>query len=213
MRVLIADDHDLFRETLVLYLNRYKSDIEITLAKDFFDVLEYSQQSKEFDLIILDLCMPGMNGLDGLKACKQHFPNIPVTIMSGMAQPSEISMSLELGAAGFFPKTLSGKAFIKAIELVMEGERFAPMDYKPPPPHPYTPPPKTIRFNTPHLTHREKDVLAQLITGASNQDIADLLELKSVTIKLHVRNICRKLSAKNRTQAALIGNNLLQPKA
>lgn len=215
MRLLLADDHTLFRDALTLYLNRLRAGADMALAKDYHEVQEIMQKSPEFDLVILDLCMPGMNGFDGLKDFVKKWPKTPVAIISGVADKWEVEESLRLGARGFFPKTLSGKALVQAIELIIAGEKFQPVNYTPPPPHNTSQQAhitdesgKTLKRDDVKLTPREKDVLEYLIQGLSNQQIADKMELQVVTIKLHIRGICRKLSAQNRTQAALRAQEL-----
>jgi len=216
MRLLLADDHTLFRDALTLYLNRLRTNADMALAKDYHEVKEIMAKSPEFDLVILDLCMPGMNGFDGLKDFVKNWPKTPVAIISGVADKWEVEESIRLGARGFFPKTLSGKALVQAIELIIAGEMFQPVNYTPPPAHNSTTTQaqitdetgKTLRREDIKLTPREKDVLEYLVQGLSNQQIADKMELQVVTIKLHIRGICRKLAAQNRTQAALRAQEL-----
>lgn len=222
MKILIADDHTLFRDTLTMYLKRMNKGYEVELAEDLNHAYGLMDESdgKKYDFVILDLCMPGMNGFEGLDKFKNSWPDVPVAIISGVAQVWEVSQSIQHGAAGFFPKSMSGQSLIHAIELVMTGEKFVPIEYIAPPVHNPEAPGGHPQYNLSdrpqhhyQLTQRENDVLKFLIKGASNQDIADALKLQIVTIKLHVRSICRKLGAKNRTQAALFAreNNLVKP--
>lgn len=201
MHLLLADDHTLFREALAHYLARHRPDMRLTLAADCREAETLLEKTPGIDLAILDFCMPGMNGLDGLKRLRKRWPKIPVAIISGVADADDMKDALAAGAIGFFPKSLSGAALIGAIELTLTGERFAPADF--------VSPPSSVRrasaqgIALPHLTPREQDVLSHLLTGATNQEIAKALDLQEVTIKLHIRGLCRKLDAKNRTQAAL----------
>lgn len=216
MHILVADDHRLFLEMCEAYVTRKRPDIQITTAKDLQTAIDAAANHDDLDLAVMDLCMPGMHGADGVAKFKQQFPNLPLAIMSGVAHQSDIDQTMQAGAIGFFPKTMSAQALISAMELVYSGEIFVPVDYQPPPElHPQN---RLKDINAQahfqaediHLTKREKDVVAFLIEGASNQDIADALGLQLVTVKLHVRGICRKLSAKNRTQAALRAKELLK---
>ncbi len=228
MKILIADDHTLFRDTLNTYLERLDRNYDIDLAADLDGAVSHIKNSRDeaYDIVILDLCMPGMNGFEGLKQIKSDYPDLIVAIISGVAQDWEVSEALQNGAAGFFPKAMSGRALVHAIELVSAGERFVPVEYIAPPVHNPKRPNSTFEQSEPaykkaggfsdqsqaqfDLTRRENDVLRLLSDGSSNKDIADALGLKIVTIKLHVRSICRKIGAKNRTQAALYAhkNNL-----
>ena len=210
MKILIADDHTLFRDILTTYLERLNKGFQIELAEDLDNAISILEDNEEddYNLVILDLCMPGMNGYEGLRQVKSKWPEQKVAIISGVAQPWEVGQSVQYGASAFFPKSMSGEALVHAIELVLAGEKFIPIEYMAPPVHsPAHPVPHLEKENRPQnhyqLTKRENDVLKYLIRGASNQEIANGLDLQIVTIKLHVRSICRKLGAKNRTQAAL----------
>lgn len=225
MRLLIADDHALFRDAMTQYVERSYPGSTVDTASnldDAFKLLNHITEPPE--LVLLDLNMPGMMGLTGFSKFRETYPKIPVALLSGMAEPEDIQRAMDLGAIGFFPKTLSGRALLKAIELVLTGEKFIPVDSKTNgllPSYyndetlnkmPVNLPLKTLASastNTPaaahriHLTPRENDVLICLCRGQSNKDIARNLGLQDVTIKLHVRSICRKLEVTNRTQAVL----------
>ncbi len=218
MKLLLADDHTLFRDSLVQYIERASVDTQVSVAKDFYQAYEYMQVNDNQDLVILDLRMPGMNGLDGLKKMREGFPDTPVALMSGVAEVHDVKAAIDLGAVGYFPKTLSGKALLNAIQVVLGGAVFIPVEEGQSnaimPSHygdRVTPSyggmlqsAEQDVQNEFHLTPREFDVLRHLLTGASNKDIAEALGVQVVTVKLHVRGICQKLNAKNRTQAALI---------
>ena len=218
MKLLLADDHTLFLVLLVQYIERSDPEAKVSVAKDFYGAYEHMQKDGKQDLILLDLRMPGMDGLQGFEKMRESFPETPVALMSGIAEPEDVRAAMDLGAVGYFPKTLSGKALLQAIGRVSEGEIFIPTDHKtqqPMPAYYNDMPPKPAATNNASspannsgkdfkLTPREHEVLEYLMTGASNKEIANHLGLKVVTVKLHVRGICRKLEAKNRTQAALI---------
>lgn len=216
MRLLIADDHTLFRDALATFIQRSEPESEVFTAKDLAEALDLLKKDSDIDLILLDLRMPGMDGLEGFKVLKQQYSDIAVVLMSGVAEREHIKAAMNLGAVGYFPKTLTAKALIKAIHLVLAGEIFMPLDPKT---HDVMPsyfgdlpvPPKTNGHNSTisndsdsPLTPREINVLEELLKGASNKDIARMLDLQVVTVKLHIRGICRKLGAKNRTHAALL---------
>lgn len=225
MKILLADDHTLFRDALVQYLERAEPDMRITLAKDYNEAEKILERDAFFSLVILDLRMPGMNGLNGLENIRENHPELRVALMSGVAEPEDVQAAIEMGAVGYFPKTLSGKALLQAIQLVLSGEHFIPLDQKTNRVMPsyYGDAPAAISSakegalhkDTPvktlqdiKLTPRENEVLQYLMDGASNKDIARDLGLQVVTVKLHVRGICRKFSAKNRTQAAMRAKEL-----
>lgn len=129
MKLLLADDHTLFRDALVQYIKRSDIEAEVSVAKDMDGVLKLMQQEPDQDLVLLDLRMPGMNGMQGFKEMQDKYPDVRVGLMSGVAEVEDVRAAMNLGAVGYFPKTLSGKALLKAIQLVLEGERFVPIDH------------------------------------------------------------------------------------
>ncbi len=216
MKLLLADDHTLFRDALVQFLERIAPDARVAVAKDMQGVFEIMAHDAAFDLVLLDFRMPGMDGLKGLEKLRKDYPDVPVALLSGLAEKTHVEKAMELGAAGFFPKTMSGRALLGGIQKILDGGHFIPIDHKTRQIMPsyyddgsggYTG--STSYDEAMHevgetrLTPREKEVLSHLLNGASNREIAIALELQVVTIKLHVRGICRKLGARNRTQAAL----------
>jgi DNA-binding NarL/FixJ family response regulator len=201
MRILLADDHVLVRDALKSYIERLADDAAVIVASSFPEAFALAERDAALDLVILDLRMPGMNGLEGLTRMRKLRPSTPVVIISGLARPQDITDAMTAGAAGFFPKTLNGAALVSAVRLVLAGERFVPSTD-----HAGNGVDGEARVEdeaTSSLTNREREVLDLLTKGMSNKEIARQLELQEVTIKLHVRGICRKLGAKNRTQAAL----------
>jgi DNA-binding NarL/FixJ family response regulator len=228
MKLLLADDHTLFRDALVHYIRRAEPDACVLVAKDIAEAMKImAEQDILPDLVMLDYLMPGMNGLKGLAEMRAAYPDVPAVLMSGIASGKTVDDALEMGAMGFFPKTLSGKALLGAIQVVLAGERYLPIERESnevmpsyygvlediidsPPPREAVSAPYEIEASTANgysLTDREREVLSHLLGGVSNKEIARALDLQVVTVKLHVRGICRKLGAKNRTQAALMARD------
>lgn len=224
MKLLIADDHTLFRDALVQYIKRGHEGCEVVVTKDFHDAYEHVQNDQTFDLVILDLRMPGMDGMDGFEKIRTEYKDLKVALMSGVAEPQDVEKAMGLGACAYFPKTLSGKALVQAIQSVLEGEIYLPIQETNGKIMPsYYADEKRANFsygglaesqeklspeNEYGLTPREKEVLEFLARGEANKEIANALGLQVVTVKLHVRGICRKLDANNRTQAALKATQL-----
>ena len=198
MRILIADDHDLLRETLSMFLASEGS-IDTALASTLDAALDLIQSEEKFDLIMLDYNMPGMAGLNGLKRAMEASGGSPVALLSGVASRSVAEEALSFGAAGFVPKTLAAKTLVNAVRFMAMGEKYAPIDFM-------TADDPTVAPNplAQKLSRRELQVLEGLSKGKSNKEIARDLDLQEPTIKLHVKTLYRKIGAANRTQAALI---------
>lgn len=197
MRVLIADDHDLVRGALCAMLAQ-EPDIETLEAATLDGALELLRAGP-VDLVLLDYGMPGMAGLDGLARCRVANPGGHVALISGVAPREVAQAALAAGAVGFLPKTLAAKSLVNAVRFMASGERYAPVDFMTAetpaaPPHPLAA----------RLSPRERDVLDGLARGLANKEIARELGLQEPTVKLHVKTLCRKLEARNRTHAAMI---------
>ncbi len=210
MKLLIADDHTLFRDALINYIERADPSCSVSVAKDLYQVIDILEQNNHYDLVLLDLRMPGMDGMNGFETMRERFSDVKVALMSGIAEPEDVKKALNLGAVGYFPKTMSGKALLRGVGTVVKGKIFVPegSDGENVMPSYYGSGSETEHYNetvadVSSFTDREREVLSFLVEGASNKEIANALGLKVVTVKLHVRGVCRKLEAKNRTQAAL----------
>ena len=201
MKILIADDHDLLRDTLVMFLER-EGGIECVTAPNLESTLAIVTAEGPFDLIILDYNMPGMSGLNGLKKALMHDGTQKVALLSGIATRSVAEEALAMGAAGFVPKTLSAKSLINAVRFMAMGEQYAPIDFMTAEDEAKVPNPLAEK-----LSRRELQVLEGLSKGKSNKEIARDLDLQEPTIKLHVKTLYRKIGAGNRTQAALIAKD------
>jgi DNA-binding NarL/FixJ family response regulator len=197
MRILIADDHDLVRDALSAYLGQ-EGGFEISLAGDFAAAARLIEDDGPFDLVLLDYSMPGMDGLAGLARARDLNEGRPVAIMSGMATRAIAQEALDAGAAGFLPKTIPARSLVHAVRFMAAGETYAPVAF-------FTAEEKTdVHPLAAQLSERELSVLEGLCRGLANKEIARELALQEVTIKLHVKTLCRKLEARNRTHAAMI---------
>lgn len=188
MRILLADDHDLVRDALAALLVSHDASASVVSVSDLPAALDEVRGNAPFDVVILDLHMPGMEGLSGVRRMLETHRGA-VALMSGAARPDDVRAALDLGVKGFIPKTLSGKALINAVRLVAAGETYAPAS--------------VFRETDPAggaLTARELQVLGQLRHGTANKEIARVLGITETTVKLHLRGIGEKLDAKNRVE-------------
>jgi two-component system, NarL family, nitrate/nitrite response regulator NarL len=191
-RILVADDHDLVRETIAAYLEAEGFE-EVQTASDVARALTLVAQAP-FDLILVDYDMPGMQGLTGLARLIAANKPRPVSLISGAISSETAAEALEMGAAGFVPKTLGSRNLVAAVKAMLAGEVFAPVSMIP-------------KGSEGLLSGRELDVLRGICAGKSNKEIARDFGLQEVTVKLHVKTMSRKLNAKNRTHAAMIARD------
>lgn len=200
MRLLLADDHDLVLETLASFLSS-EGGFEVETCNSLEAACDKIGNDIAYDLVLLDYSMPGMNGLEGLERAIAASFGRPVAIMSGTANKSVAQDAIDAGAIGFLPKTMAAKSLVNAVKFMAMGEQYVPLDFL------------NADDSTPtaplakKLSEREMQVLGGLCRGLSNKELARELDLQEVTIKLHVKTLCRKLDAKNRTQAAMIGKD------
>lgn len=200
MKILIADDHELVRDTLAAFLEK-ENDIEVTSVEDLTAAIKTIKGGIRFDLVLLDYSMPGMNGLDGLEQAIEESIGRPVAVMSGTAPKAIAQEALDKGAIGFLPKTMGAKSLVNAVRFMVAGETFVPVKFMTE---------EVVEDINPlakGLSARELDVLNGLCRGLANKEIARELALQEVTIKLHVKTLSRKLDAKNRTHAAMIAKD------
>ncbi|CAA7613845.1 response regulator transcription factor [Magnetospirillum sp. SS-4] len=209
MRILVADDHKLVRDGLRPFLQELGPDVEILDAATLDEALELVDNTPGLGLVLLDLMMPGMDGLTGLQQVKAKIPGIPVVIVSGFSTRDHVVAAVQAGAAGFIPKTVSGAALVNALRLVLSGETYLPSNTffeDPGSLHSPSAPAKPVGVPPPfdRLSRREGEILAQLVEGRTNKEIALALSLQEITIKVHLRNVYRKINAANRAQAVRI---------
>lgn len=210
MKILVADDHKLVRDGLKPFLQELAPDVEILDAANIEEALNAASAAGDVSLVLLDLMMPGMDGLKGLESLRAKCPNVPVVIVSGFSSRDHVVAAVQAGAAGFIPKTVSGTAMVNALRLVLSGEKYLPSStFFDEPGSQMGMPTNLLRpVGVPppfdKLSRREAEILALLVDGRTNKEIAICLDLQEITIKVHLRNVYRKIGAANRAQAVRI---------
>lgn len=205
-QLLIADDHPLFRDALMMALQSGPLEgSRIELASTLDETRLCLQQRKDFDLLLLDLRMPGSEGFFGLVQIRKEFPDVPVLVVSGSDDPGIIARTRVLGALGFLPKSASTGDIQSAVARVLEGDEVWPSDL-PPAENEADLLDTAQRVN--ELTDQQLRVLQHLQRGRLNKQIAYDLAISEATVKAHVTAIFRKLGVLNRTQAVILANRL-----
>lgn len=203
VRFLIIDDHPLFRDALHGAVRVAYPDVETVEAKSISEALELLGASGSFDLCLLDLNMPDVQGFEGLLQLRTRHPSLPVVVVSGHEEPRIISEALSYGAAGFIPKSVRKTDLANAIRSVMEGEVHVPENYRPQPPDAERDDRAKMVQRLATLTPQQLRVLQMLRQGLLNKQIAYELQVGETTVKAHVSEILRKLNVYSRTQAVI----------
>jgi DNA-binding NarL/FixJ family response regulator len=198
MRILICDDHALFREGLELVLGQLDPAAELTSVGDAEAALAHVAEDDRFDLVLLDLGLRGMSGFAALDVLRRQHADVPVVVLSASESPTDVRSALERGASGFISKSTRGSVLLDALRLVLAGGVYAPalLTDAGPGPAPAASP-------HPALTGRQVEVLRLLARGLTNREIAEVLQIAEETAKSHVKHIYEALDVSNRTEAAM----------
>ncbi|CCG40833.1 response regulator transcription factor [Magnetospirillum molischianum] len=205
MKLLLADDHSLFREGIRMVLESLAGEpLTVVEASDFPQVLARVRTSNDIDVALVDLSMPGMDGLSAIGAIRRAAPDLYLVVVSASEDPQVVRRALDAGAHGYISKSAGSAEMMKGIRSVLEGDIFV----APPVSAAEAVPAKPGDFDAERLrallTPRQRDVLAMLRQGKSNKEVARDLSLAEITVKLHVTAILRSLGCENRTQAAIL---------
>lgn len=208
MKYLIVDDHALVAGALTLLLEDRDPEADVHTAATADAALELVDREGDADLLILDLLLPGVTGTELMEEIVRRQPMLKILVVSGLADQESIMRVLQLGAAGFVPKSLDTELLSSAIDFVLKGGVYIPSKL-------LTESQKDGFFTRtaarlkapesapPHLTDRQLDVLAQLAKGAPIKRICRELDLSEGTVKTHVAAIYRSFGASNRTEALI----------
>ena len=211
MRILLVDDHDLFREGLKFLLPVLDDSLEFVEASDFDSALDVCGDL-QIDLILLDYHIPGVVGMNGLIHFRSRFESARLVVVSGEEDPKVIHSAIENGASGYIPKSSSREELETALKLVLSGGTYLPpsnidstalfsggngSEYLP----------ASEELNS-QLSPRQYQVLMKAIQGKANKVIAKELSISDQTVKTHLSHSFRILGVKNRTEAVYIAAKL-----
>lgn len=201
--IIIADDHPLFRNALFQSVHMAVSGANLLEADSHDALLTLLEKDPEPDLLLLDLKMPGANGMSGLIHLRAAYPELPIVVVSASEDAPVVSQAKSHGAFGFIPKSSDMRTLISAINQVLGGEPYFPQglvtdssSYN------------DLAEKIATLTPQQYKVLGMLSDGLLNKQIAYELNVSEATIKAHMTAIFRKLGVKNRTQAVILLNEL-----
>ena len=200
-RLLIADDHPLYRGALREAVTGLFERIDIAEAGTFNEVTELLERGSEVDLVLLDLTMPGVRGFSGLMYLRAQYPSVPVIVVSANDDPAAIRRCMEFGASGFIPKTLGVEVMRDAISRILSGGVWTPPDVDLSAGSDAETTALMTRMTT--LTPQQVRVLMMLSEGLLNKQIAYQLGVSEATVKAHVSAILQKLGVESRTQAVI----------
>ncbi len=210
-KILIADDHPLFREAIHNVISDGFPGSAVMETADLDSTLELTQDHDDLDLILLDLNMPGMHGLNGLINLRNEAPTVPVVIVSAEQDKQIVLQAITYGAVGFITKSSPRAQMTDAIEQILNGNVYLPSDIIRTQKNPSrrsheepSIPPELLQA----LTRKQLLVLERMTKGESNKQIAYNLDIAETTVKAHVSAILRKLNVHNRVQAILSASDI-----
>ena len=211
MKILVCDDHALFREGVAHALRELDAKAELLEAADGAEALRLAQANSDLDLVLLDLNMPGTDGWTGLARLQKSCPTLPVVILSASEEPADARRAIDSGAAGYVPKSTRGAVLRAALQLVLSGGVYLP-------PHLLSGDGSAAptgssslaqrRKRAEGLTERQLEVLRLMSRGLTNTEIGNVLGVALGTVKAHVTAVFEALDVSNRTEAALVMRDL-----
>ena len=205
-RILIADDHPLFRDALKQTLAPSLGEAQFAEAGSLEETIASLDRAADFDLVLLDLKMPGVQGFSGLAFLRAQYPATPVAVVSASEEPHIMRRALDLGASGFIPKSSPAETMRLAVAAILAGEIWAPPDLGSAAAHEAET--RALAQRLAQLTPQQLRVLMMLREGRLNKQIAYELNVSEATIKAHVSAILQKLKVDSRTQAVIAASRL-----
>jgi DNA-binding NarL/FixJ family response regulator len=199
-KIIIADDHPLFRQALLDTLKTKLSNTQWLEAQTIEELELHLQQNVDSDLLLLDLHIPGAHGFNTLIHVRNHYPQIPVLVVSAYEDHDTIAKAMEYGSAGFIPKSTPVEDIFNAIGQVLMGNIWLPKTFQALVADDLH---SDIGERVASLTHQQNRILMMFAQGMLNKQIAYDLHVSEATIKAHATAIFRKLNVRNRTQAVI----------
>lgn len=195
MNILLIDDHALFREGFKLMLVRVLPDAVRVVEAGSAEAGLAAAVAENFDLVFLDLGLPGLGGLEGLQAVRRQCPDACLVVLSAVDGSEVVRQALFYGAQGYIPKTIAVEEMRTAVRQILDGQVYAPT-------YAIDEANNAQRLDQ-RLTARQVEVLAELCAGRSNREIGDYLGMSENTVRVHVSAIFRELGVRSRTEAVL----------
>ncbi|GAA0387324.1 response regulator transcription factor [Brevundimonas terrae] len=200
-RIVVADDHPLFREALVSAVRKARPDASVVECSSFAEA-EAALNAGTVDLMLLDLKLSDVEGMTGLNLVRANHPAVPVVVVSASEEPHTVRHALAVGASGFIPKSASLETMVEAIGQIMEGETWAPDVGEAEGEE------ADLQSRIASLTPSQLRILEGLKAGRLNKQIAYDLGVTEATIKAHLTSVFRKLGVQNRTQAVILSQQI-----
>jgi DNA-binding NarL/FixJ family response regulator len=213
VKILICDDHALFRDGLARVLGDLDPKAELLEADTAAEALERVTAHPELDLMLLDLQLPDADGFSVLDQVAERFPVVPVVVVSSSERPEDVRGALDRGALGFIPKSTRGEVLLAALKLVLSGGVYVPplmMETVSSAGQAGKPRERSPRSGSgaPTLTDRQLEVLRLVGRGLTNREIADVLGIGAATVKTHTLAIYAALDVTNRAEAVMVMRDL-----
>jgi two-component system, NarL family, nitrate/nitrite response regulator NarL len=201
MKLLIVDDHPLFRDGLAALLRQSATDAEVIQASSTEEALRIVDE-KVVDAVFMDLMMPGLSGEGAIREFARRHPDVPVIVLSSSESPHDVRRVLNAGASGYIPKSATAQTVVSALQLVLSGNIYVPPLLVTAATRAAEPGMRGGERSLSQLTERQVDVLRYLRDGLSNKEISANLGIAEKTVKVHIAAIFKTLNVVNRTQAA-----------
>jgi DNA-binding NarL/FixJ family response regulator len=194
IRVLSVDDHPLLSEGIATIINSQQDMVLISQASSGTDAIQQYREHRP-DVTLMDLRLPDLSGIDAMIAIRTEFPEARIVMLTTFEGDVEIQRALQAGARGYLLKNMPPSEILGMIRHVHAGKKRVPQEVAAQ---------LAEHMSDDALTAREVEVLRKIAGGNRNRDIADLLFISEETVKVHIKHIMDKLSAKDRTQAIAI---------